>query len=355
MRPPALAVAFCAAALWALSTRAATTWHVDVGNDTGTETGSADFPFNTIQEGIDAATAGDTVLVHDGLYTGDGNRDLDFKGKPITVRSQNGPDDCIIDCEELGCGFHFGNGETAAAVLDGLTITGGRGRTHSGGLEGGGGIYCENASPTITGCVLVANRASMYGGAILSYNASPTITDNLIRDNVALGGGGIYCRYGAPTISRNTVTGNRYSGIFCYLASPTLIGNTIHGNQGAEGGGIQSIACWSATVANNTITGNTAQVGGGIGCHGESFTVSGCTLAGNRATSAGGGFYCYMDSAPTLRNCILWANEAPQGPQIGVVARLSNPDPDDASSLTVTHCDVQGGGSASNLRRCHNT
>jgi hypothetical protein len=58
--------------------------------------GGGDSP--DIQAAIDAATDGDIVELTDGTFTGDGNRDIDYKGKALTVRSQSGnPEGCIID------------------------------------------------------------------------------------------------------------------------------------------------------------------------------------------------------------------------------------------------------------------
>jgi len=84
----------------------------------------------TIQEGIDAASDGDTVLVADGSYLKEGNWDLDFNGKAITVRSENGPEFCIVDIRgytvnERHRGFYFHSQEGPESVVEGFTIKGG--------------------------------------------------------------------------------------------------------------------------------------------------------------------------------------------------------------------------------------
>jgi hypothetical protein len=121
---------------------AARTIHVD-------NNGPADF--NNIQAAIDDSNDGDTIIVSDGTYTGDGNRDIDFLGKAITLRSENGPVNCIIDCQGSEAdphrGFTFHSGEGPNSVLAGLTIT-------NGARFGAGGIHCEYSSPKITNCVI---------------------------------------------------------------------------------------------------------------------------------------------------------------------------------------------------------
>jgi len=62
----------------------------------------------TIQAGIDATVNGDTVLVADGTYTGDGNRDIDFGGKSIVLKSENGSVLTVIDCEGNPGNVHRG-------------------------------------------------------------------------------------------------------------------------------------------------------------------------------------------------------------------------------------------------------
>ena len=61
----------------------------------------------TIQLAIVNASSGDTIAVADGTYTGSGNKDIDFYGKSLYLKSQNGYEHTTIDCEVMVEGFIF--------------------------------------------------------------------------------------------------------------------------------------------------------------------------------------------------------------------------------------------------------
>ena len=68
-----------------------------------------DTEYPTIQDAIEAAKTGDTILVADGKYTVGGvTVVVDFLGEAITVRSKRGnPKNCIIDGGRSTGGFIF--------------------------------------------------------------------------------------------------------------------------------------------------------------------------------------------------------------------------------------------------------
>ena len=289
--------------------------------------------YATIQEAIDASTHWDTVLVADGIYIGDGNRDIDFGGRAIMVKSENGPDYTIIDCEadslDQHRGFYFHSGENSFSKLEGFTIT--NGWT---GESNGGGIYCEASSPTITDCVISGNDAEC-GGGIYCRTSSPTITGCVFSGNSVLFGGGIYCNASSPIITACTIEGNtaefHAGGIACYYGScPTITECLITGNTAILD--VAAIDCNNSDpiFTNCTITGNAGGAAGGITCRdAASPVIRHCTFAENTSTYAGG-LLC-QDSSPILANCIFWLNI----PVEIIVVGETSPD--------ITFSDIHGG------------
>ena len=270
-------------------------------------------PKATIQAGINAAQPGDTVLVADGTYTGEGNKRLNFVSKAITVRSANGPDSCIIDCEGDGRGFAFGSGATPEFVLEGLTIT------HGDPRDNGGGIRCRaGARPTIRNCSVIV-CSGYEGGGVYCEDSSPTLIDCTISRNTAAAGGGICCRSGEPMLSNCTISHNRVSsdgaGVCCSGSSLTLDNCAITLNTAGMGGGGFYCGGSSPTLTNCVISLNTSQDeysgdGGGICCSHDSMpTLSNCTITQNTAGARGGGIWC-LRSTPTLTNCTITLNAA---------------------------------------------
>lgn len=208
----------------------------------------------------------------------------------------------------------------STATITGNTIRGNRITDFDGC---GGGLYCDRASPVISGNTIDSNDAR-YGGGIQLHYASPVLTDNVISNNTAEKGAGITCGSNSnATISGNSIFGNKAEwagcggGIYCHSSTPKIRHNNIWGNNGADGAGIYCVSA-SPEISGNTITSNSGSSGGGIGCSDSSPSISNNTITANGATD-GGGISCVNYSSPTISNNIVAFNSS------GIYVNTSTP------------------------------
>ncbi len=248
----------------------------------------------TIQNGMDVAVNGDTVLVAPGTYF----ENINYNGKNITVASHYILDEntdhilnTIIDGSQpadpnFGSCVMFLNNEDKTAVIQGFT------------LQGGEGWF-----------VVVNGWDSKEGGGVMLKGASATIKNNLIINNTAIeatgiqigGGGGISALWDAnPTILNNVVMLNRANygaGIALSHSGGIVRNNIIYMNSDTDYGGgaglfIIHAGKYKGIFENNTIVGNIS----------ESRT-GGISASNSRTTTI-------------IKNNIIWANIQRLGSQV---------------------------------------
>jgi hypothetical protein len=248
--------------------------------------------YGTIQDAIDASVNGDVVIVADGTYVGAKNKNLDFAGRAITVMSENGPDNCIIDCEGSGRGFIFQSGENANSVVDGFTITNGRDSV------GGGGIRIIESDPSIFNCILRDNSVTGHGGGIRAHQSQAQIAN---------------CKF-----INNSATGSSSDGgaIILYFSDVSIKNCLFIGNRCPNAGGGAAMRNWESNP-----------------------TLINCTFSANSSS------YAPIDNSPSshpvFTNCIFWGNGT------GYTIQSSS-----GSCTTLIHCDVEGGWNGPKVGGC---
>jgi hypothetical protein len=235
-----------------------------------TVTSTADSGNGTLRAALTSAVNGDVInfsLAYPAMITLTGGELLVPNNVSI---SGPGATNLVISGNNGSRVFHVGTSNTA--TISGLTIS--NGLVTAGGV--GGGVYVDNATLTLTNCLLRNNHAS--GGSTAA-------------------GAGIYVNQSqltavGCTVDSNTATGNG-GGVYNVGSTLTITNSTIINNSGLSGGGIFN-ASGTVALTNCFISANVATHGGGIANVGTlglaTLTVNNCTLSSNTVsgTSATG-------------------------------------------------------------------
>ena len=248
-------------------------------------------------------------------------------------------------------GYRIFNVTTAATVnFSGLTINNGASGLANGGF--GGGIQNSGAATVnITNCAITGNQANRAGGGISnSFAGILNVSNCIISDNGAAqtglpepGGGGIFTNMGTVTITGSVITRNvtNVSGggisILSPLATVNVSNSTITENIGGgiSGAGIVNIV--SSTISTNTMVGGLHFVGT------TSVTVESSTISDNTAIVSGGGIFNQNGGTTDIANSTISGNRAGFGGGIwndspGGTTNLSN------STVTNNSANSVGGG-----------
>jgi murein DD-endopeptidase MepM/ murein hydrolase activator NlpD len=248
--------------------------------------------YPTIQKGINTAFDGCVVMVAPGTY----NENLFFNEKNISLISSAGAEKTIINGSFLTNGEKYGStivilksGKIKPLIIDGFTITGGKGSWFS--TLSGLGMYMSNSSPIIKNSIITENNSTSFydarGGGIAMFEESQPIIDNCVISNNNL-----------------TRTGTRGAGVYSELSAPVISGSSFINNSSVDGAGLylngniyvsQTNSTINPTISTSKINNNKAfNRGGGIYCYDCNSTISSTEILNNSASSVdglGGGMF----------------------------------------------------------------
>jgi hypothetical protein len=281
--------------------------------------------YATIQQGVDAAASGDTVLVAPGTYTGpSGSGDCVVMNKGVSLLSEGGAALTRIDGE--GTRRVLTSSTTGTRVIQGFTITGGSATL-------GAGLKFYQGNWTVTDCVIEGNAAAQTGGAIYGdWGSRATVQDNVIVNNSAPGTAGCYFDMGTVDFISNVVTDNNPGyGIGATVFYGTMnLADCVVINNGA-GLGVSSQCEEPINISRCTFAGSWLAIDNGGSCY---FTIDRTIIAGAIWQHV---FWPWCEAGFEFDHCIQYGGGITPDPDLIVIWNQPNP------GLDPLFCDLVGG------------
>ena len=189
--------------------------------------------FSSIQEAVDAACDGDTILIAPGAY----QENLVVENKPVTIGSffmVNGDTESIsntlIDGGSNGSVITVISTDYPGVSIKGLTLTNGSGRLIDNQHTAGGALFAAGADSISLSFVHIRDNSADYGSGI--YNAYSNMNAEhvyLLNNTSGQQSGSMHIIGKQCTIINNTIAGNSGSGLQLYHTS-AMVRNSIFWN-----------------------------------------------------------------------------------------------------------------------------
>jgi len=273
------------------------------------------YPYNTwatsaanIQDAVDVAESGDTVLVSNGVY----NLTTEISvPSGITIESQNGWEYTTVDGGGVVRCFNL----APSCEISGFTITNGYANGAATPASDGGGVYCADSSSYIINCNIIGNKANDAGGGVFSG----FLLNCLVYSNEAVWGGGLDSSAALDCdISDNKalyVGGGAFGSVVyaSYIDGNEAVGDTTFGGRG---GGLANCTVDSCLITGNKANDEEWTLQNGIGGGLYECIAYNCTVVDNDAYWQGSGAY-----TGSIYNCIVVDNSSDD--LVGVVAESS--------------------------------
>ncbi len=204
------------------------------GNTTTDGDGSVDNPYNNLKQALDSSKNGDTIIINDGIFSGENNTNLNIS-KSLTLKAAEGATP-IFNGQSKNRIFVI---QSPNVTLDGLTFVNGNVPNY------GGALLIQNSNTNIRNCTF-RNCYANAGGAVFIY---PSVSNTVFKDTCiercqATYGGGVYLYDSSVnnTVFDNTTFRNCYAGLAAAIynkgSNTKIINSTFNKSRATDGGSI---------------------------------------------------------------------------------------------------------------------